>query len=120
MSTNPDKTDAYTHEEIREKWHETANTLHEIKTTQEVAAHHFQDHQIEDTKRFGFIDDQLNVVKRQNEDLKTQLDKLTKVLEPVSKTYDTVVTLGTWSKVGLGFLLLGLSVFLAVKSLFGK
>lgn len=112
--------DPYTPEEIREKWHETANSLQEIKNIQEKSAHHFQDHQIEDTKRFGSIDEQLKVVKEQNEDLKIQLDKLTKVLEPVSKTYDTVVTLGTWSKVGLGFLLLCLSVFIAIKGVFGK
>lgn len=110
----------YTPDEIREKWHNTANSLHEIKATQEASAKHFNSHQIEDTKRFGSIDEQLNVVKEQNEELKEQLDNLTKVMEPVSKTYGTVVTLGTWSKVGLGFLLLVLSVFFAVKSLFIK
>lgn len=103
----------YTNEEIREKWHETANSLQEIKSNQERASHLFEDHQRDDTKRFGSIDQKLIELGDEIKDLK-------KLLEPVSATYNTVVTLGTWAKVGLGFLLLVLSVFFAIRSFFVK
>lgn len=54
------------------------------------------------------------------ESLGKDIKELKEMLEPVVETYRTVVRLGKWGKVGLGVILLLLSIGVAVKNLWIK
>jgi hypothetical protein len=51
---------------------------------------------------------------------KKHYDETMAMLKPISETYETVARLGKWAKVGLGVILLLLSIAVAVKNLWPK
>lgn len=54
------------------------------------------------------------------ESLGRDMAEIKAMLEPIAETYKTVATLGKWGKIGLGTILLVLSIAVAVKNLWPK
>ena len=53
-------------------------------------------------------------------EIKEEVKKISLTLTPIAETYGTVIRLGKWGKWFLGFVLLAITTFVAIKELLKK
>ena len=69
----------------------------------ETKPHWMKDHELEDARNF--------------KEIKEALARIEGKIDPIVEVYHTASTLGKWTKIFLGFILLCLSIWVAIKNL---